>query len=155
MNAQNKEDLSRRDDLESLGYILVYFMLGKLPWQNVKVDKPWQKKDKISEIMLSTPIATLCENLPKEFELYINYCRRLKFKDHPDYAYLRSIFQMMIKGSCITHDDVSYFNSQKEIPAKGSKMRDRTLQKAIHNFNENTIDSPQNVTVLKLADVNL
>ena len=155
MNAQKKEDLSRRDDLESLGYILVYFMLGKLPWQNVNVQKPWQKKEKISKIMIATSITSLCNNLPKEFELYLSYCRKLNFQEKPDYAYLRSIFQMLIKHSDTTCDNVFDCKDKKQNTPKKLNGSDRPLKKVTHNSNGNTPDSSHDITVEKLAHLTL
>eukprot|EP01084_Bolivina_argentea_P159395 277607_1 len=84
---------SRRDDLESLGYVLMYFnKLGKLPWSGLKAKTKKEKYAKIAETKLSIPIEILCEGFPKEFEIYLNYCRSLKFTEQPDYQYLRKLF---------------------------------------------------------------
>ena len=155
MNAQKKEDLSRRDDMESLGYILVYFMLGNLPWQNVKVDKPWKKKERISKIMMSTSITSLCNNLPKEFELYLNYCRGLKFHDKPDYDYLRSVFQMLIELSRISRNDILEWNSQEELTARKLKSNHRPSKEVISNSQTDIIKSTYDVTVRKLENLNI
>lgn len=79
---------SRRDDLESLGYVLMYFNIGSLPWQGLKAETKKQKYDKIAEKKLSTPVEILCRGYPIEFETFIKYCRHLHFEQHPDYNYL-------------------------------------------------------------------
>eukprot|EP00249_Psilotum_nudum_P014175 c24702_g1_i1 orf=511-1953(-) len=84
---------SRRDDLESLGYVLMYFLRGSLPWQGLKAGTKKQKYEKISERKLSTPIEVLCKSYPSEFASYFHYCRSLRFDDKPDYAYLKRIFR--------------------------------------------------------------
>jgi casein kinase 1 len=84
---------SRRDDLESLGYVLMYFLRGSLPWQGLKAGTKKQKYEKISEKKMSTPIEVLCKNYPSEFASYFHYCRSLRFDDKPDYAYLKRIFR--------------------------------------------------------------
>jgi len=80
---------SRRDDLEALGYVLMYFNRGSLPWQGLKGNSKKEKYDRIMEKKMSTPIEVLCKHFPSEFVTYLNYCRSLRFEDRPDYAYLR------------------------------------------------------------------
>jgi casein kinase 1/casein kinase I family protein HRR25 len=86
---------SRRDDLESLGYVLMYFTRGSLPWQGLKANTKKQKYEKIMEKKMSTPIEALCKGYPgeAEFRSYFEYCRALRFDDKPDYAYLKRLFK--------------------------------------------------------------
>ncbi|XP_073001372.1 casein kinase 1-like isoform X1 [Typha latifolia] len=84
---------SRRDDLESLGYVLMYFLRGCLPWQGLKAGTKKQKYDKISEKKMLTPVEVLCKSYPSEFISYFHYCRSLRFEDKPDYSYLKRLFR--------------------------------------------------------------
>lgn len=84
---------SRRDDLESLGYVLMYFLRGSLPWQGLRAGNKKQKYDKISEKKVSTTIEVLCKSYPAEFVSYFHYCRSLRFEDKPDYSYLKRLFR--------------------------------------------------------------
>ncbi|XP_021597353.1 casein kinase 1-like protein 3 isoform X2 [Manihot esculenta] len=84
---------SRRDDLESLGYVLLYFLRGSLPWQGLKAATKKQKYDKICEKKLSTPIEVLCKSLPVEFVSYFHYCHSLTFDQRPDYGFLKRLFR--------------------------------------------------------------
>lgn len=84
---------SRRDDLEAVGYVLMYFNRGSLPWQGLKANGKKEKYEKIMEKKMSTPIEVLCKSFPSEFVTYLNYCRSLRFEDRPDYAYLRRLLK--------------------------------------------------------------
>ncbi|GME76859.1 unnamed protein product [[Candida] boidinii] len=84
---------SRRDDLESLGYVLIYFCRGSLPWQGLKAATKRQKYDRILEKKMATPAEVLARGLPTEFIHYLNYVRSLRFDDKPDYIYLRRLFR--------------------------------------------------------------
>mmetsp|Transcript_115113 Transcript_115113/g.179803 ORF Transcript_115113/g.179803 Transcript_115113/m.179803 type:complete len:316 (+) Transcript_115113:88-1035(+) len=84
---------SRRDDLEAIGYVLMYFNRGSLPWQGLKANGKKEKYDKIMEKKMSTPVEVLCKHSPSEFITYLNYCRSLRFEDRPDYAYLRRLLK--------------------------------------------------------------
>ena len=89
---------SRRDDLESLGYVLIYFLKGSLPWMNLRAKNIKEKYEKIKEKKIMTKLEELCKGLPEEFVQYCTYCRTLKFEDKPDYAYLRSLFKNLMKS---------------------------------------------------------
>ncbi|XP_044471935.1 casein kinase 1-like protein 3 [Mangifera indica] len=84
---------SRRDDLESLGYVLLYFLRGSLPWQGLKAATKKQKYDKICEKKVSTPIEVLCKSHPVEFASYFHYCHSLTFDQRPDYGFLKRLFR--------------------------------------------------------------
>ncbi|PKI84033.1 Hrr25p [Malassezia vespertilionis] len=84
---------SRRDDLESLGYVLMYFLRGSLPWQGLKAATKKQKYERIMEKKMMTPTETLCRGFPTEMAIYLNCCRSLRFDDRPDYSYLRKLFR--------------------------------------------------------------
>ncbi len=85
---------SRRDDLESIGYVLVYFLKGSLPWQGLKNNQ--DKYSKIMEKKLQIPTEILCFGLADEVTYYLNYCKSLRFEDRPDYDYLRGLFVKLL-----------------------------------------------------------
>ena len=99
INALDGYEQSRRDDLESLGYILVYFLKGSLPWQGLKVSHKGERFKKILEVKKQCSAKELCEGFPKEIEDFITYTRRLEFREVPDYNYLRNLLRNAIKES--------------------------------------------------------
>uniref|UniRef100_A0A3P9I7F8 non-specific serine/threonine protein kinase n=1 Tax=Oryzias latipes TaxID=8090 RepID=A0A3P9I7F8_ORYLA len=97
INAHLGIEQSRRDDMESLGYVLMYFNRTSLPWQGLKAATKKQKYEKISEKKMSTPVEVLCKGFPAEFAMYLNYCRGLRFEEAPDYMYLRQLFRILFR----------------------------------------------------------
>ena len=98
-NAHLGLEQSRRDDLISIGYILIYLLKGILPWQGFK------GKDKMVKLVqkkIQTPNDVLCSGLPNEFLHYLNYCKNLKFEERPDYDFLKGLFGKLL-GLVITH----------------------------------------------------
>ncbi|XP_022931126.1 casein kinase 1-like protein 6 isoform X1 [Cucurbita moschata] len=110
---------SRRDDLESLGYVLMYFLRGSLPWQGLKAGTKKQKYDKISEKKMSTPIEVLCKSHPPEFVSYFHYCRSLRFEDKPDYSYLKRLFRDLFIREGYQFDYVFDWTILKHHPQSG------------------------------------
>ena len=82
-------ELSRRDDLISIGYNLIYLLKGGLPWQGMKGK---DKANKLAQKKIQIPNDVLCNGLPNEFLHYLNYCKNLKFEERPDYKYLKGLF---------------------------------------------------------------
>jgi serine/threonine protein kinase len=88
---------SRRDDLESIAYILIYLFKGGLPWQGLKKDKNKNQVEKIGDKKLTVQTEDLCKDMPECFRLLLDYARGLKFEQTPDYKYIREIFNKDIQ----------------------------------------------------------
>lgn len=97
VNAHAGVEQSRRDDLESLGYLMVYFLKGGLPWQNQKASTKEKKFEKIYRIKKSIPIDDLCKDLPTELADFIKYCRKLTYSERPQYDYLHHLFRKITR----------------------------------------------------------
>ncbi|XP_064074880.1 casein kinase I-like isoform X2 [Vanessa tameamea] len=104
INAHLGIEQSRRDDMESMGYVLMYFNRGSLPWQGLKAITKKQKYERISEKKMSTPVEVLCKGFPAEFSMYLNYCRGLCFEEAPDYMYLRQLFRILFRTMNYQYD---------------------------------------------------
>ncbi|KAF8925858.1 casein kinase I [Dissophora ornata] len=106
INTHLGREQSRRDDLEAMGHVFMYFLRGGLPWQGLKAATNKQKYEKIGEKKQSTPIKELCEGFPEEFGIYLNYVRKLSFEETPDYDFLRDLFTKALKSIGEVEDGV-------------------------------------------------
>jgi len=126
---------SRRDDLEAVGHMLMYFNLGSLPWQGIKANSKKEKYAMIMDRKMCVSVEDLCKDFPQEFATYINYCRTLRFEDRPDYAYLRrlmkdllfaqnfqfdTIFDWMVNSTSVTLPIIGKGNAV--VPSKGKRI---------------------------------
>lgn len=117
VNAHKGMELSRRDDLESIGYVLLYFCKGSLPWQGLQARNDQERYKLITEKKLSISVERLCRELPDEFKDYLNYCKGLQFDEEPDYEFLRGLFRQLAPKMEIEYDGVFDW-SQKETETK-------------------------------------
>ena len=92
INALNGLTQSRRDDLEAVGYVLLYFLRGRLPWQGIPVRNKEERYRKIMEKKIATSAEDLCKGFPRQFTDYIKYTRSLAYEQEPDYDYLKNLF---------------------------------------------------------------
>ncbi|KAI8065416.1 kinase-like domain-containing protein [Gongronella butleri] len=98
INTHLGREQSRRDDLEALGHVFMYFLRGSLPWQGLKAATNKQKYEKIGEKKQTTAIKDLCQGYPEEFAIYLQYVRKLGFEETPDYDFLRELFTKSLKN---------------------------------------------------------
>ncbi len=116
---------SPRDDLESLVYIFIYLLKGRLPWQGLPAKSMPEKLSKIGDKKLSLPIDEICNNLPKEFAICLEYVRSLKQYDIANYEGLREHFRRLAASLDITYDNqYEWTGDSSEDAVEG--MPDRT-----------------------------
>ena len=92
ISAHLGNELSRKDDLESLGYVLIFLLKGALPWQNLNVSDK-EKTKKVGEMKAKITPEELCKDLPIELTNYMTYVKSLMFVEDPDYNYLRGLLK--------------------------------------------------------------
>lgn len=97
---------SPRDDLEALGYMLVYFRKGRLPWQGLKSVTGEAKYLHVLEMKQEISVEELCADLPPEFARYMHYVRQLQEDERPDYRHLRKLFNDLFKRRRFQNDEV-------------------------------------------------
>ena len=105
MNTHQGYEQSRRDDLESLIYIIIFFIKGELPWQNTKVKVKTEKYNKIYEIKKESTKegGELCRSIPYEFQTLIDYVLGLQFTEKPNYSMITKLVEMTLSR-------LNYFN---------------------------------------------
>lgn len=102
--AHKQQEQSRKDDLESLGYILVYLHNGALPWQGIQHKDKHERYKRIGKKKETISEEVLCANMPKEFCVFLKYVRTLDFDEKPHYTALRNMFQRLAHSlDCSTH----------------------------------------------------
>ncbi|KAJ8657184.1 hypothetical protein O0I10_007000 [Lichtheimia ornata] len=106
INTHLGREQSRRDDLEALGHVFMYFLRGHLPWQGLKAATNKQKYEKIGDKKQSTAVKDLCDGYPEEFGIYLQYVRKLGFEETPDYDFLRELFSKVIRNMGDVEDGV-------------------------------------------------
>ena len=97
-NAHNGLEQSRRDDMESIAYVILYFFRKKLPWQGLKCKDKNEKHAKIKEIKMSMTPEKLFEGIPKEFADYLTMVKKLGFEDEPAYKSYIQMFNKLFKA---------------------------------------------------------
>uniref|UniRef100_A0A2I2YGF4 Protein kinase domain-containing protein n=1 Tax=Gorilla gorilla gorilla TaxID=9595 RepID=A0A2I2YGF4_GORGO len=127
---------SRRDDMESLEYVLMYFNRTSLPWQGLKAATEKQKYEKISEKKMSTPV--FCKGFAAEFAIYLSYCRGLHLEKAPDYMYLRQLF-------CILFRTLSH---QYDYTFDWTKLKQKAAQQAASSSGRGSRPKPQQLGLL-------
>lgn len=118
INTHLGREQSRRDDMEALGHMLMYFLRGSLPWQGLKADTLKERYQKIGETKRTTPIEVLCEGYPEELATYLRYVRSLDFFECPDYNYLKKLFSELFDKRGYTDDGVFDWTGAESVSSK-------------------------------------
>jgi serine/threonine protein kinase len=122
---------SRRDDLEGLGYVFMYFLRGSLPWQGLDGATKKEKYQNILEKKLSVSVEDLCIGFPIEFANFLNYCRSIRFEDKPDYAYLKRLFKELAAKQKFQMDFIFDWNRVRHRKQEESKYSRRNIRHII------------------------
>ena len=109
INSHLGYEQSRRDDLESLAYSLIYFSRGSLPWMGIKAKNKTEKYNKIFEKKFSSSINSLCDKLPENFVDFMHYIKELQFEDKPNYQYLKTLLGNMYDRNKFSYDMIFDF----------------------------------------------
>ena len=153
-NAINKKELSRRDDMESIGYLFIYLLKGMLPWQGLKIKQKSEKYSKIREIKMTIEPSKLCEGLPNEFKEYIEMVKNLEFEEEPEYDKYTNMFNELYSKKEFPKDYLyDWVDNKKKSSTKNFNEASmfnefsKIEEKEFSNINKN--NSNKNVSTLK------
>ena len=104
VNALSGVEQSRRDDMEAIGYTLIYLLRGNLPWMGINAMNRRQKFDRIRDAKVNISFEELCKGFPEEFVKYFYEVRKLKFMEKPDYSSYRKLFRNLFIRLGYTYD---------------------------------------------------
>ena len=133
INALKGYDQSRRDDLESVGYVLAYLLRGNLPWQGIVVKT---KEEKYAKILYKKQYITpeqLLNGYSSELVNFIKYCRYLEYEQEPNYDYLTGLFANIIKNDLKEEIDYKYDWIKNDIDLKKSIKENYITEDGINN----------------------
>ena len=133
---------SRRDDIYGIAYNLIYFALGKLPWQGVKTKNKKEKHKKIMESKIYYKPEKLCKGLTSEFATLLNYANDLEFEEKPDYKSIKNMFKTSIEELEEDMDwvfdwDLLKEKEEKKDEKKEEKSGDKSEEKSEKEKNKN------------------
>ena len=121
INALKGYEQSRRDDLESLSYVLIYFLRGELPWQHIIAKTKEERNKKILEKKMEISSSKLCEGFPSEFEKFINYVKNLEFEENPDYNFLRKLLMNIMKNNNCYYNYIFDWTTTEEVKTRAER----------------------------------
>ena len=133
-NASRGVEQSRRDDLESIGHMLIYIFTGKLPWKGMSLKDKQRKKKYLEMLLLKkyTPPEMICKDMPTEFLDYYKYVKNLNFEQDPDYEYLRNVFRRILTNNLQIYDNkfswILNKNYIKTIKMNNKKMNIKNIK---------------------------
>ena len=144
---------SRRDDLESLSYTIIYLLKGNLPWIGLKVKNKNEKIEKIMNMKMYSKLDEICDGLPKEFAIFLQYTRDIGFNQTPNYNFLRKIIEnVSIKNKIILDNQLNfesiYYNENmnKLIVNKKNKENEEIEEKKKNNEETKLINYKENLS---------
>ena len=151
LNALKGIEQTRKDELESLGLVIIYLFKGSLPWSIFNYKDFNQGIKRIRQIREEISIENMCKGMPQEMNYYMNYVKNLKYEEKPDYDYLRSLFFNDLKKIGVNEPLFSWVDKNIRTKGKSPAIKTNISFRNIFNnlLNKNSIKE-NSVTSLKL-----
>ena len=156
INALAGIEQGRRDDMEALSYVLIYFLRGSLPWQGLRINKKEDRYKKILEKKKIVNSKELCIGLPNQFSDFVDYCRLLKFDEEPNYEFLKGLLIQVMNNNFFEFDYVYDWSDKKNYNRDLSKSvykENNNFLKRIYNEKEKNIENIENFNSDRLKTI--
>ena len=163
MNTHQGYEQGKRDDLESLFYIIIYFIKGELPWQNIKTKSKAEKYSKIFEIKKKvTENGDLVEGLPLEMAKILEYILGLNFFEKPNYLLIKNAVEIMLNNFNLSNDlQFDWYNLEflnyLYLSQNGSNDKENIKEnkKEIREDKDNIKNANPNNKIIKSSTINI
>ena len=149
INGNKGFELSRRDDLESLGYMLIDLGTNYLPWgSTVKLTNNINiKMEAVFKLKYSSKPEQLCKGLPEEFAEYIKYVRKLEFEEEPDYRYLKGLFISVLSRNQLKNDLLFSWTMNKRKASRQEQKKEGNSKEKRRAFTKTRTDSKKRLYI--------
>ena len=154
INAHIGIELTRKDDLESIGYILVYLYKGILPWQNLNVSENERTKI-VGKIKEKIKIEELCKDMPEEFTMYFKYVKGLTFQTNPEYGYLINLMNRIGDKNKFEIDNNFEFIKSKQIKSFDKDSSQKKINLKLSNVKNNEKNMKESASPKMIGSFNL
>jgi serine/threonine protein kinase len=153
-NAMRGGEQSRRDDLESFCYVIIYFFKGCLPWQGLKVASRYERFELIAKMKKTTKVEKLCEGLPEEIIILCKYIKKLSFVDNPNYEYMKELLFDILKKLNLGNDNYfSWLQNKNIINIPVQKNRKQSPRKRLLEQIKISLERKQNESTLVKQEI--
>ena len=148
----------RRDDLESLCYMLIYFFLGKLPWQGISADSETERHQKLLKEKKSFKIENY-KQIPKDFYTLFNYVKNLKFEEEPKYSLMIKLIQnIRNENQCFSNVNLFWVKKNNECKGANIKTKKEGFRERLYSKIGNSVKSEEKnmgIKFIKNIEVNI
>ena len=155
INALKGYEQSRRDDLESLGYVIIYLLKGNLPWQGLHAKNKDERYKKILEKKIECSSYDLCFGFPNEFERYVEYTKNLEYIEEPKYEMLRNLFMKIMRREKYKFDYIYEWTTEYELRMRKDLTIKTDVDSQNRDYKKNYIKKNDNNNTVQIYSDNL
>ena len=148
IHAMEEMEQSRRDDLEAVSYVIMYFIRGNLPWQGLKLKSNEDRYQKILEKKKEISTEELCAEYPKVFYEFVKYSKGLKYSEEPKYDELKKNFVNWV----VNHEKEKFDYIQDWTTEEDIKKRIEEINITCDNLEENNNNKVKKEKISKIEE---